>query len=997
MTKTKHKILSVFLSFCMIISCMVGMSVTASADDPPAWENGNVIATLNGTKLTVEKKPDTDGTMGTIGWTKVDSAPEWSTKRGTITEIEIKDGVTSIGDTAFQLCTALTSVTIPNGVTSIRGGAFDNCSALTSVTIPSSVTSIGNLAFNGCSNLATVTFEPRSKTDIATNSALEIGANAFTDTKAGAAVAYGTGDTVLFDNTTEIKAGDALTKIYSTSAEKTLTWKAKSTHTHSFTYSADGATITATCSVNGCPLTGSKATLTLVKPTLTTYGGTGDATATLTGLDAFNAATGLNVGATDIKYYEAEELMGHKRAGNELAQAPTGVGDYFVGLTLSNVKISESETKDVKVYVPYTIAKGAPTITTAPTASDIAYGQTLSDSTLSGGTASVPGTFSWKTPTTAPTVADSNSTEYDVVFTPTDTTNYNSAETKVKLTVNKANPTKPTGLTATVGQTLADVTLPDGWSWADDTTSVGEVGTHTFPANFEGNDYYNEVANVDVTIKVSSSVTYTLVPAKAATCTATGNKEYYKGSDGKYYTKNGDTYTETTLAAVTIAKTAHTLTAVAAVDAKCTTDGTKAHYKCSVCEKLFEDADGKTETTVDALKVTKLAHFFVNGKCTHCGAPDPSYGGNSGGYTPVIPSGGTTTTTTTTNTGSFSDETKENTNYAGAEINMKTEDLKKAVLTDEDMKLIEAGVDVSIELVVKKMTPTEEEKRAVEAAVEAEKEASGKNYNVALYFDAKLFKTSNGTKDQLHETKDKIAVSLKLPEQVKKPDSRVTRKYAFARIHNNVAEILNCMLANDQVTFYTDKFSTYALMYEDTAVEAADVSAAGDKTLTATVSRTGNVKLSWSVQTGAQSYSVYQAKDGKWVKLGTTSKTTYTVKNLTNNKTYKFMLRAKVNGKLVAKADAMTLKVKVYFKPAVKITSNNGSITLRWNKVPEAEKYRVYKLVNGKLRLVTETEKIAAKITGTKAGTKYSYAVKAYVDGKWTKVYKSDIVSVTAK
>ena len=36
MTKTKHKILSVFLSFCMIISCMVGMSATASAVASPS-------------------------------------------------------------------------------------------------------------------------------------------------------------------------------------------------------------------------------------------------------------------------------------------------------------------------------------------------------------------------------------------------------------------------------------------------------------------------------------------------------------------------------------------------------------------------------------------------------------------------------------------------------------------------------------------------------------------------------------------------------------------------------------------------------------------------------------------------------------------------------------------------------------------------------------------------------------------------------------------------
>ena len=41
-------------------------------------------------------------------------------------------------------------------------------------------------------------------------------------------------------------------------------------HTHSFTYSATGATITATCN-DDCPLADHKATLTINKPTLTTY------------------------------------------------------------------------------------------------------------------------------------------------------------------------------------------------------------------------------------------------------------------------------------------------------------------------------------------------------------------------------------------------------------------------------------------------------------------------------------------------------------------------------------------------------------------------------------------------------------------------------------------------------------------------------------------------------------------------------------------------------
>ena len=67
--------------------------------------------------------------------------------------LEIPDGITSIGDHAFQNCIELTSVTIPDSVTSIGNCAFYGCTSLTSVTIPDSVTSIGDNAFSGCTGL----------------------------------------------------------------------------------------------------------------------------------------------------------------------------------------------------------------------------------------------------------------------------------------------------------------------------------------------------------------------------------------------------------------------------------------------------------------------------------------------------------------------------------------------------------------------------------------------------------------------------------------------------------------------------------------------------------------------------------------------------------------------------------------------------------------------------------------------------------------------------
>ncbi len=123
----------------------------------------------------IKRNAETSGTCGeNLTWSLVDgvltisgtgemesyssrtSAPWYKYKDG-VANVVITDGITSIGDHAFQDCSGLTSITLPDELTSIGGSAFWGCSGLTSITLPNRITSIGGGAFSDCSNLTEIT------------------------------------------------------------------------------------------------------------------------------------------------------------------------------------------------------------------------------------------------------------------------------------------------------------------------------------------------------------------------------------------------------------------------------------------------------------------------------------------------------------------------------------------------------------------------------------------------------------------------------------------------------------------------------------------------------------------------------------------------------------------------------------------------------------------------------------------------------------------------
>ncbi len=123
------------------------------------WNEGNLTWKLyEDGKLTISGK----GAMKNYNYY---NNPSPAFKNSNVKKVVIEDGVTSIGNSAFDSCSSLTSITLSNNITNIGNDAFAGCRSLTSITIPDSVTSIGEYAFQSCSRLTSITI-PDSVTSI---------------------------------------------------------------------------------------------------------------------------------------------------------------------------------------------------------------------------------------------------------------------------------------------------------------------------------------------------------------------------------------------------------------------------------------------------------------------------------------------------------------------------------------------------------------------------------------------------------------------------------------------------------------------------------------------------------------------------------------------------------------------------------------------------------------------------------------------------------------
>ena len=155
------------------------------------------------------------------------------------------------------------------------------------------------------------------------------------------------------------------------------------------------------------------------------------------------------------------------------------------------------------------------------------------------------------------------------------------------------------------------------------------------------------------------------------------------------------------------------------------------------------------------------------------------------------------------------------------------ETLAKAIKDSKiDVTDINAIVIVTIDNQKEEQVPEEASKSINELAKEKE------NIKVVSFFDITLNVKNNVTGETLGTLStldNKIKFNMALPEELTKVAEGYTRKYYVVRYHDGKSEIISASVDGNVLSFESDKFSTYALAYEDVKDEVIVNPPTGDK------------------------------------------------------------------------------------------------------------------------------------------------------------------------
>lgn len=144
-----------------------------------------------------------------------------------------------------------------------------------------------------------------------------------------------------------------------------------------------------------------------------------------------------------------------------------------------------------------------------------------------------------------------------------------------------------------------------------------------------------------------------------------------------------------------------------------------------------------------------------------------------------------------------------------------------------------------------------------------------------------------------------------------------------------------------------------------------------------------NITLNWAKASNADGYRVYVKTKGKWQALGNTTAASYTYSKAKAGQTYTFTVRAykkTASGYVWSGYDRTGVSGSVLGTPKISKAVSAGAqkITLSWNKVRNANGYRVYVKANGKWQALGNTTASSYTYAKARSGQAYTFTVRAY-------------------
>lgn len=184
-----------------------------------------------------------------------------------------------------------------------------------------------------------------------------------------------------------------------------------------------------------------------------------------------------------------------------------------------------------------------------------------------------------------------------------------------------------------------------------------------------------------------------------------------------------------------------------------------------------------------------------------------------------MPAGSVTLTAKWTKMGVVSNSTNTTTNFLGGNLTASGSDLAKQVWKSDsdEMKKINDGTNASVRLVTKELSANDvstSDRSLINAA-------KGAN-TLAYYMDISLYgKVGDDAEKKITDTAQRVTIRLTLANGLLAAPSGYKRTFKIIALHGSQATLLTPTYAYDAttkvgtLTFITDQFSTYALVYTD--------------------------------------------------------------------------------------------------------------------------------------------------------------------------------------